>query len=102
MTSYLDSPDLPFSLHFADTESARVAAAARSWIARGQIFTVALTGDTGENRYLLVNFGAVSCLTVHNTDTRDQSQEQRITYGASLTPDDDLEIETRALSAHLS
>lgn len=103
MATYLDSPNLPFSLHFPDAESPAVAAAARDWISRGQVFTVALTADaeTIENRYLLVNFGAVSCLTVHNTDTRDNPQERRVTYGAALTASGDLEIETRALSAHV-
>ncbi|MEV6071566.1 hypothetical protein AB0L82_33910 [Nocardia sp. NPDC052001] len=103
MATYLDSPGLPFSLHFRDAESPAVAAAARVWIARGQIFTVTLTNDAVEieNRYLLVNFGAVTCLTVHNTDSRDNPAEQRITYGAVLTASGDLEIETRALSAHL-
>ncbi|WP_281221112.1 hypothetical protein [Nocardia uniformis] len=42
----------------------------------------------------------MSCLTVHNTDARDDSQERRITYGAALTATGGLEIETRALSAH--
>ncbi|MFE9327914.1 hypothetical protein ACIHDR_42640 [Nocardia sp. NPDC052278] len=103
MATYLDSPSLPFTLHFAATESPAVAAAARDWIARGQIFTVALTdnSDAVENRYLLVNFGAVPCLTVHNSDTRGDPNQHRVTYGASLTEDGDLAVETRALSTHI-
>ncbi|WP_069167422.1 hypothetical protein [Nocardia altamirensis] len=104
MGTYLDSPNLPFSLHFATAESPAVAAAARDWISRGQIFTVTLTdgSDTTENRYLLMNFGAVSCLTLHNTDVRNSTGDQRITYGASLTKSGDLDVETQALSAHIS
>lgn len=103
MGTYLDSPNLPFGLHFADAESPAVAAAARDWISRGQIFTVSLTDDSDkvENRYLLVNFGAVACLTVHNSDMRDDPNEQRVTYGASLVEGGDLEVETVALSAHI-
>ncbi|MFD0363059.1 hypothetical protein ACFQZZ_16570 [Nocardia sp. GCM10030253] len=102
MGTYLDSPDLPFSLRFPAAESPAVAAAARNWISRGQVFTVALAdgSDAVENRYLLVNFGAVACLTVHNSDMRNDPDQQRVTYGASLTEGGDLAIETSALSAH--
>ncbi|WP_406230439.1 hypothetical protein [Nocardia sp. NBC_01009] len=104
MGTFLDSLSLPFTLHFSSTESPAVAAAARDWISRGQISTVALTddSDTVENRYLLVNFSALPCLTVHNTDMRNNPDERRVTYGASLTEDGDLAVETLALSAHTS
>jgi hypothetical protein len=57
MGTYLDSPTLPFRLHFSAAESPAVAAAARDWVSRGQIFTVTLTDDSDvvENRYLMVN-----------------------------------------------
>ncbi|WP_067712260.1 hypothetical protein [Nocardia yamanashiensis] len=102
MRTYLDSPNFPFRLQFPATESAAVAAAARVWIARGQIFTVALTSESGavENRYLLVNFGAVTCLTVHDQDTLDEPGRQPITYIASLTQSGGLDVETHSLSAH--
>lgn len=104
MNTYLDSPDLPFRLQFSATEPAAVAAAARAWVSHGQIFTVAVTSESGavENRYLLVNFGAVSCLTVHDQDKLDDSGQRLITYTASLTKGGDLDIETRSLSAHIS
>ncbi|MBF6172359.1 hypothetical protein [Nocardia blacklockiae] len=102
MTTYLDSPALPFRLQFPTTEPSEVATAARDWVSRGQIFTVALTNESGavENRYLLVNFGAMTCLTVHDQDTLDDPSQQPVTYTAFLTQGGDLDIETHSLSAH--
>ncbi|MFJ4654472.1 hypothetical protein ACIP5Y_24645 [Nocardia sp. NPDC088792] len=102
MSTYLDSPSLPFRLQFSADKSAAVAIAARAWVAHGQIFTIALTNQSGkvENRYLVVNFGAMTCLTVHDQEKLDEPGQQRITYAASLTEGGDLSVETRSLSAH--
>ncbi|MRH90692.1 hypothetical protein GFY24_25170 [Nocardia sp. SYP-A9097] len=102
MSTYLDSPSLPFRLQFASDEPAAVATAAQAWVAHGQIFTIALTNESGavENRYLLVNFGAMSCLTVHDQDKLDDPSHRLITYSASLTESGDLAVETRSLAAH--
>ncbi|GAB0101360.1 hypothetical protein JMUB6875_03240 [Nocardia sp. JMUB6875] len=104
MSTYLDSPSLPFRLQFPAAESEAVAAAARAWVARGQIFTIALTNESGavENRYLLVNFGAMTCLTVHDQDQLDDPAQQRVTYMASLNESGNLTVETHTLSAHTS
>ncbi|MBF6328456.1 hypothetical protein [Nocardia transvalensis] len=103
MTTYLDSRDLPFRLQFPATDSSVVPPPPVPGSHTG-IFTVALTHESGAvaNRYLLVNFGAVACLTVHDQVTLDDPHQRRITCTASLTQDGDLDIETRSRSAHTS
>ncbi|WP_329405324.1 hypothetical protein OG563_26090 [Nocardia vinacea] len=49
-----------------------------------------------------MNFGAVSCLTVHDQDKLDDPGQRLITYTASLSKGGDLDIETRSLFAHIS
>ena len=104
MGTYLNSPGLPFILHFPGNEPPEVAAATQDWISRGQIFTVTVRDDSSptDNRYLLINFGAVTCVTVHDQDMFDGLPDESgvTTYTATLTADGGLTIDARSLVAY--
>jgi len=103
MSTYLNSPSLPFLLHFPAAEPTEVAAAVRDWVSRGQVFTVAITAgeSTDANRFLVINFASASCLTVHDQDMFDGLPDETgaATYIAFLK-DGGLELDTGSLLAH--